>query len=128
MTQPRKKASYVGAPAIFKLDLACAHLNRAYGEGYGCYLVGSALQHVGWRDIDVVLILDDEAFQREFPSAEIRVFELDVKWQLVCVGLSMVISEQTGLPIDFKIQPQSWANERHKGPRHALGCHVEKQP
>lgn len=39
----RKKASYVGVPAIFKLELACMHLNDAYGDGYGCYLVGSAL-------------------------------------------------------------------------------------
>ena len=26
-TPPKKKASYVGVPAIFKLDLACKHLH-----------------------------------------------------------------------------------------------------
>ncbi|TIM03933.1 MAG: hypothetical protein E5Y62_33785, partial [Mesorhizobium sp.] len=77
----KKKTSYVGVPAVFKLELACKHLNDAY-EGFGCYLVGSALERADWRDVDVVLILDDDAFAREFPAAEIHsgAFELDTKW------------------------------------------------
>ncbi|RWN11745.1 hypothetical protein [Mesorhizobium sp.] len=123
MSEPekRRKASYVGVPAIFKLELACKHLNKAYGTGHGCYLVGSALQRPDWRDVDVVLILDDEAFKREFPYATESTFEFDPKWLLSSVTISDWLSKETGLPIDFKIQSQSWANKRHEGPRNPLG-------
>lgn len=123
---PKRKASYVGVPAIFKLNLACMHLNDAYGENYGCYLVGSALQRPDWRDVDIVLIMDDEAFKREFPLADLRSLECDAKWLLNSVALSEWLKAQTGLPIDFKIQPQTWANERHKGPRNALGMRIRR--
>ncbi|TIN76797.1 hypothetical protein [Mesorhizobium sp.] len=124
----KKKASYVGVPAVFKLELACKHLNDAY-DGFGCYVVGSALERPDWRDVDVVLILDDHAFAREFPSADLRGgnFELDTKWLIHTVALSDWLKEQTGLPIDFKIQPQTWANERHKGMRHAKGMRVTRE-
>jgi hypothetical protein len=122
----RRKVSYVGVPAIFKLDLACIHLNHAYGEAFGCYLVGSALERPDWRDVDVVMILDDANFQREFPRADLRAFESNVKWMLNSVTISEWLKAQTGLPIDFKMQPQTWANDRHKGPRHALGLSVVK--
>lgn len=124
----RKKASYVGVPAIFKLKLACMHLEQAYGESFGCYLVGSALDRADWRDVDVVMILDDEGFQREFPDAEIRggAFECDPKWLIQTVAISEWLKAQSGLPIDFKFQPQTWANERHKGVRHAIGMRVPR--
>lgn len=124
--ETRRKASYVGVPAVFKLGLACMHLNEAYGEAFGCYLVGSALERPDWRDVDVVMILDDEAFQREFPDADLRSFELDVKWLIHTVAISDWLKAQTGLPIDFKFQPQTWANERHKGRRNALGMRVKR--
>ena len=128
-TSPRRKnASYVGVPAIFKLKLACMHLNDAYGDDYGCYLVGSALERPDWRDVDVVMILDDEAFRREFPAAEIRggAFECDPKWLVLTIAISDWLKAQTGLPIDFKFQPQTWANDRHKGVRNALGMRIVK--
>jgi len=130
MSDPRKKASYVGVPAIFKLKLACRHINDAYGEaGYGCYLVGSALERPDWRDVDVVFIMGDDQFQKEFPAAEIRggAFQLDAKWMLNSISLSMWLREQTGLPIDFKMQPQTWANDRHKGARIALGMVIRRE-
>ncbi|TIM07628.1 hypothetical protein [Mesorhizobium sp.] len=125
----KKKTSYVGVPAVFKLELACKHLNEAY-DSFGCYLVGSALERPDWRDVDVVMIMDDEAFKREFPAAEIHsgAFELDTKWLIHTVALSDWLRSQTGLPIDFKIQPQTWANFRHKGPRHAKGIRLTKEP
>lgn len=122
----RRKASYVGVPAIFKLNLACLHLNRAYGDAFGCYLVGSALERPDWRDVDVVMILDDAAFQTEFPQADLRVFEHDLKWLILTVAVSDWLRAQTGLPVDFKFQPQTHANERHKGRRHALGLTFAK--
>lgn len=121
MTEPRKKASYVGVPAIFKLELACKHLNSAYGDSFGCYLVGSALEGPDWRDVDVVLILDDDEFQREFPGTTEQTIEFDPKWLIHTIAISEWLSSQTGLPIDFKLQSRTWANKRHNGQRSALG-------
>lgn len=121
-----KSASYVGVPAIFKLELACQHLNAAYGEGGHCYLVGSAIERADWRDVDVVFIMDDEEFAREFPDVLMPGFEHDPKWLLNSISLSLWLREQTGLPIDFKMQQQTYANERHSGRRHALGMRYAK--
>lgn len=122
----RKKGVYVGAPACFALDLACQHLNTAFG-GFGCYLVGSALERPDWRDIDVRLLLTDEEFEAEFPGTlyEDRqhggTWEMDTKWLVLTTAISAWLTAQTGLPVDFQIQPQTHANARHKGPRNALG-------
>ena len=37
----RAKCNYVGAPAIFILELECQHICDAF-DSYGCFLVGSA--------------------------------------------------------------------------------------
>lgn len=131
MSEPekRKKVSYIGVPAVFKLELACKHLNDAYG-GFGCYVVGSALERPDWRDVDVVLILEDRAFLREFPGVQdcqTGTFEFDTKWLLHTVAISAWLKEQTGLPIDFKIQSQTFANERHPGTRHPHGLRYAKR-
>jgi len=117
----RKKASHVGAPAIFALTQACQDINRAFG-GFGCYLVGSATERPDWRDIDVRLIMRDEEFRALFPQAHDRCgWEFDPRWILLTVAISERLSKVTGLPVDFQFQPQTWANEHHKGPRHPLG-------
>ncbi len=116
----RKKASHVGAPAIFLLHTACRQINEAFGEGYGCYLVGSALAKPDWRDVDVRLILGDQEFARLFPDAGNH-WEHDPRWLLLTCSISRHLSEITGLPIDFQFQPRSHANTYHKGPRSALG-------
>lgn len=131
MTEPeRKKASYVGAPAIFLLELACKQINEAFGEENGaeygcCFLVGSALERPDWRDVDVRMILDDAAFRRLFPAASmtpgVANWEFDVRWALMTSTISAHLSKITGLPIDFQFQPMTFANERHKKPRNPLG-------
>lgn len=125
---PRKKATYVGAPACFALEEACQVINRAF-DGFGCYLVGSALERPDWRDIDVRFIMRDEEFAALFPDAgplnEHR-WEFDPRWILLTVSISERLSKQTGLPVDFQFQPQTHANERHKGPRNALGLRFAK--
>lgn len=121
-----KKASYIGAPAVFALEQACREVNDAF-NGYGCYLVGSAMVKPDWRDVDVRLIMSDEAFQAEFPGAgpvEHVHWEFDSKWLLLTISISERLSKVTGLPIDFQFQPQSHANKRHKGPRSALGMRL----
>lgn len=122
----RTKALYIGAPACFKLELACQHLARAFGEN--CYIVGSVTKRADWRDVDVVMILKDEDFQREFPdtSAQGTSWEFDPKWLVMTVALSDWLSAQTGLPVDFKFQPRTKANATHKGRRFAIGLSFEK--
>lgn len=125
---PRKKGIYVGAPACFALELACQHIHNAFG-GFGIYLVGSALERPDWRDIDVRLIMGDDEFAALFPDAgpvDRGRWEFDARWLLLTVSISNWLREQTGLPIDFQVQPQSHANERHKGPRNALGLNFAK--
>lgn len=123
--KPRVKGIYIGAPAHFKLELACQHLDRAFG-GWGCYLVGSCLQRPDWRDIDVRYILDDEEFRKLFPDVDWTTdgpgsWEFDARWLLLTTSLSDWLKAQTGLPIDFQFQPQSHSSKRHPGPRNAVG-------
>jgi hypothetical protein len=125
----RKKGIYTGAPAAFALELACQDLRRAFG-GFGCYLVGSALERPDWRDIDVRLIMPDDEFDRLFPNcggAKEGHWEFDARWLVMTIAISERLSKLTGLPIDFQFQPQTHANERHKGPRNALGLVFAKQ-
>lgn len=121
MTQ---KVAYVGAPACFALELACKPINDAFGPDGNCYLVGSALERAGWRDVDVRFIMPDAQFAAEFPAVDMRAhtWEFDPKWILLTTGIAAYLSRATGLPIDFQIQPQTHANKAHKGKRrHALG-------
>ena len=72
--------------------------------------------------------MDDAAFMREFPKANIEpaTWEFDPRWCLLVVAISQWLSRQTGLPIDFQFQPMSRANAMHKGPRHAVGLTIAK--
>jgi len=124
----RQKASHVGAPAIFALELECKHLSKAFG-GYGCYLVGSAQDRADWRDVDVRLIMKDDEFYKLFPGVprgQSGLWEFDHRWLLLTIALSERLSRITGLPIDFQFQPQSHANKVHPGQRSAMGMNVTK--
>ena len=116
----RKKGVYVGAPACFALEAECQLLSRAFGDT--CYLVGSALERPDWRDIDIRMIMDDADFDKLFPGCRERgTWEFNPRWIVMTVAISERLSRQTGLPVDFQFQPRTHANERHKGPRNALG-------
>lgn len=127
MTEPRKKHVYIGAPACFLLELACKPINDAFGH-FGCYVVGSVLQRPDWRDVDLRFIMDDAEFDRLFPGTlKNGTWEFDPRWLLLTTAISRQLSEQTGLPIDFQFQPQTHANERHPGPRNAVGMRFAKE-
>jgi hypothetical protein len=127
-TAKRKKSIHVGAPACFALEMAMQNVNMAFNS-YGSYLVGSALERPDWRDVDIRMIMDDADFDKEFPGTrEDGIWEFDAKWLLLTVSISAYLSKASGLPIDFQFQPQSHANERHKGPRNALGLIFKKKP
>ena len=118
----RRKQVYVGVPAGWELELACRELVDSFGH-YGCFLVGSALERADWRDIDVRYILPDDAFAELFPKAGEH-WEHDVRWLVLNTSIACWLSKRTGLPIDFQFQPQTHANEKHKGMRSALGIRI----
>lgn len=118
------KGIYIGAPACFALELECRNICDAFG-GFGCYVVGSALDRPDWRDVDVRLILKDEEFARLFPHVG-QHWEQDVRWLLLTISISEHLSKVTGLPVDFQFQPQTHANARHKGKRNAIGLRIAK--
>lgn len=124
----RKKASYVGVPAIFELQMACHVLVKAYNASI--YHVGSSLERPDWRDVDLAMILADEDFAREFPNAPLHsaAWEIDPKWLVLTVSISKWLSEKSGVPVDFKFQPRTFANERHKGPRNPIGRYISHAP
>lgn len=116
----RRKGCYVGAPAIFTLEIACNEINAAFAgeKSFGmCYLVGSALKRPDWRDVDVRYIMPDAEFMALFPDVDIKActWGHDARWLLLTVAISERLTKLTGLPVDFQFQPQSHANTRHKG-------------
>lgn len=100
----------------FLLDLACRPVRRAFGCS-GPYLVGTAAVGSDYRDVDVRTILADDEFDALFLDRE-RL------WDLVCMSVSLYLSNATGLPVDFQIQRMTEANAKHDGPRHALGINA----
>jgi hypothetical protein len=118
--EQRKKVSYVGAPAVFKLELAVKHLNKAFNS-YGVYMVGSALERPDWRDVDLRMIMADEEFYKEFPGTEHGWWGSDPRWLLLTVSISDYLSKASGLPVDFQFQPQTHANEHYTGRRNPMG-------
>lgn len=108
----------VGFPAHLYLNL----FGQVVEEGFGhaAYLVGSAAKGKGWRDVDVVVIVDDDEFAAMFPGAVPGRYSFDPRWRSVCLAYSALGERMTGLPIDFKVQQQSHANSAFDGPREAL--------
>ena len=82
------------------------------------FQVGSSLHSKAWRDVDVRLILDDAEFEARFGSNPSS--ETNPKLAAITLAFAALGSQMTGLPVDFQIQPRTWANDRYPGPRSAL--------
>ncbi len=109
----------VGMPTALLLDEFGSHVWSAFG--HPCYHVGSSLtQKTGWRDVDVRLILNDEEYERMGLGDPERTHH-NAKWVSLVLAYSALGKVITGLPIDFQIQQQSYANEHYDGMRSALG-------
>lgn len=117
-TTPRPMVG-VGMPAALHLDAFGREIDAAFG--HLPYLVGTAGVGKTWRDVDVRLILPDDEFDALFPPVEQG--QPDGRWGLLCAAISELARVRTGLPVDFQIQRQSYANDRFPGVRHALGLH-----
>lgn len=106
-----------GMPASLWLDEFGLLVYHAFGKHP--YLVGSALEGKQWRDVDVRVILDDEEWDRQgFGKPD----ERTPKWIALVLAFAELGRRMTGLPIDFQIQQQSYANANNVGKgRSALG-------
>lgn len=109
----------VGMPAALHLDAFGREIDDAFG--HLPYLVGTAATGKTWRDVDVRLILPDDEFEQLFPPVPRD--QPDGRWGLICAAISELARQRTGLPVDFQIQRQSYANDRYPGVRQALGLH-----
>ena len=107
----KKRATFLDVTEKLRLSDWAEHVVPMFG-GEVPYLVGSVLDDPNYRDVDIRLILDDDAFARLSALIDVR-------------RLGFVVSlwgqQVTGLRIDFQIQEQTTANEEFKGPRHAIG-------
>jgi hypothetical protein len=127
--KPQKEAwrsNYVPAPHFFNLNQACVIVNKAFGD-FGCYLVGSATERRNYRDVDVRFIMADAVYDRMFKPDQAGHGYVNSLWSLLCQTISLWLSQQSGLPIDFQIQRQTEANTRHPGAgrRQPLGILID---
>lgn len=80
------------------------------------YLVGSALERVDFRDVDVRVILDDDEWHTLAEAVQVDDLNL---------AISLWGQQVTGLPIDFQVQMQTEANVNFPGRRHPIGIEME---
>lgn len=107
----------VGAPGWYALNAWGVQLDAAFGAT--AYLVGSAALGKQWRDVDVRVLLPEHEFSELFGDSEQMNF--NPRWAAYCAAFSAWGTQLTGLPIDFQVQPQEWANEHFDGVRCPLG-------
>lgn len=93
--------------------------------GHVPYHVGSSLKTKEWRDVDVRLIMPDDEFTALFGTNQSST--CNPKLAAVTLAFAALGKEMTGLPIDFQIQPQTWANE-HYGHPHWRSALIEVRP
>lgn len=98
----------VGMPASLYLNEFGSQVWAAFGSPP--YLVGSVLRTVKWRDVDVRLILDDDEYEA-MGLGDPNYQQRNGKWVSLCMAYSALGRHMTGLPIDFQIQQQTWANK-----------------
>lgn len=108
-----KQVSSLNPRQMFMLDEACKPIVQAFGR-YP-YLVGAVVDSNDFHDVDVRLIMDDDAYDR---------FEKAVgRDAITLIGFAIgdYLEAKTALPIDFQFQRCEQANAKHKGRRNPLG-------
>jgi hypothetical protein len=109
----KRRASSLSPPEFFLL----AQWGRQLEEAFGAmpYLVGSCAQGGKYRDVDVRLLLDPDAYDALiFPERPLQRVTLNT-------AISMWGRTVTGLPIDFQFQDREAANAEYEGMRDAIG-------
>ena len=101
----------VGMPADLSLEAFGYQVWAAFGETP--YHVGSSVLGKAWRDVDVRLLLPDDTYERMGLGDPVHPHE-NARWVALVMAFAALGKEMTGLPIDFQIQQQSYANEHYK--------------
>jgi len=102
----------VGQPQGMLLNEFGQRLWDAFGEV--AYQVGSSLgpKTDSWRDVDVRLMLEDEAWAAMGLGNPENPHD-NRKWRALCIVFSDYGRHLTGLPIDFQLQQLSHANREY---------------
>lgn len=115
----------VGMPADLYLEEFGHQIWNAFGNT--AYHVGSSVFGKQWRDVDVRLLLEDKEYERMGLGDPAHPHE-NAKWVSLVMAYSALGKQMTGLPIDFQIQQQSYANKNYSPNdghvRSALGVHA----
>lgn len=149
------RASYVGVPEIFELNAACQLINKAFDDfgcyHVGSSLDRRDYRDVDVRyimsdekfsalfgeEMPILMCPKDKAHtfepNRSFCHCGERLkikqhfwrFEINPLWSLMSITISNWLRLRTGLPIDFQIQPQTYANEKFDGRRNPLGLFIK---
>lgn len=118
----------VGMPFGLYLQEFGDHVWHAFG--HMSYHVGSSLTNKdGWRDVDVRLIIPDDEYAAMGLGDPERTHD-NKRWVSLVLAWSAFGKSLTGLPIDFQIQQQTYANAKNPGKRSALFkvCDIHEQP
>lgn len=106
----------VGMPQSLLLKQFGDYVRDAFG--HMAYHVGSSLEKKdGWRDVDVRVLIPDEAWVA-LELGEPGYEHNNRRWRAITLAWSAFGRAHTGLPIDFQLQQQSYANRefgRDKG-------------
>lgn len=103
----------IGQPQGMLLNQFGMLLWDAFGEV--AYHVGSSLtteKTVGWRDVDVRLMLDDADWKAMGLGSPENPHD-NRKWRALCITFSEYGRHLTGLPIDFQLQQSTQANDNY---------------
>jgi hypothetical protein len=113
------RATYLPWNKLVEVNRFGCYVLDAFGDRP--YLVGSALRHAGYRDVDVRLILSDDEFAARFGEIT-KPRYLNDCWNAHCIAWTYFGQAYTGLLIDFQIDQQTQANEEYGDKRrHPLG-------
>jgi hypothetical protein len=111
----------IGPPESLRLHLFGELIEEAWSE-LG-YLVGSSQRGEPWRDIDVRVMVSNDAFARFFGSDwQTGRRHQNPGWRAHMLAWSTLGQQLTGLPIDFQVERLSEANAVRSGePRNPIG-------
>lgn len=116
-----------GMPAAIYLDA----FGAVCADFFGChvYHVGSSLVGKAFRDVDVRAILDDDVYAA-LGLGDPEATHSNRRWVALVLAFSALGEKMTGLPVDFQIQQQTYANKKFSretvgelAMRSALGLH-----
>jgi hypothetical protein len=110
------RANYLLFTDYQLLEWWCQHVNRMFesSDNYGPFLVGSCLERLDYRDVDLRLMLTDDGYASY--ASTFRTY--------LNLSVSLWGSRATGLPIDFQLQDTTEANKRYHGRRNAMGLEL----